>query len=127
MEINIFLSQRKHARDILNIFHIHNCKEVAIPINFNQKLQLEDGTCVIDPSYYKSLISGLNYLTYTQLDIIYSVSVLPRYMHSPIRQHLGVVKRVLQFIAIIVNFDTWYSKGANFSLRGIVTMIGLVV
>lgn len=95
VEDGIFLSQRKYAKNILYRFYMHNCKEAATPMNVNEKLQLEDGTGVVDPSYYGSLIGRLNYLTHTRPDIMYLVSVLSRYMHSPTRQHLGAAERVL--------------------------------
>ena len=68
-------------------------------MNTNEKLCLEDGTEFADPSYYRSLIGGLNYLTHTRPDIMYAVSVLSRYMHCPSVQHLGAAKRVLRYIA----------------------------
>lgn len=118
VEGGIFLSQKKYAKDLLIRFHMKNCTAVATPMNTNEKLQLEDGTSATNPSYYKSLIGGLNYLTHTRPDIMYSVSVLSRYMHSPTVQHLGAAKRVLRYIAVTAEFGIWYSKDANFSLCG---------
>jgi len=83
---------------------MHNCKVVATPMNTNEKLQLEDGIEAVNPSSYKSLISGLNYLTHTRPDIMLHVSVLSRFMHNPTKQHLVVAERVLRYIAGTVDF-----------------------
>ena len=113
----VFCSQRKYSRDLLVRFGMQNCK-VAPPMNANEKLQQEDVTEAADASYYRSLICGLNYLTHTHPDIMYSVSVLSRYMHSPTMQHLGAAKRVLGYVAGTVDFGLWYSKEAGCSLVG---------
>lgn len=114
----IFCSQKKYAKDLLLRFGMHNCKVATTPMNTNEKLQLEDGTEPTHPSYYRSLIGGLNYLTHTRPDIMYSVSVLSRYMHSPTMQHLGAAKRVLRYIAGTSEFGLWYSSTASYNLVG---------
>lgn len=65
---------------------MHNCKVVATPMNTNEKLQLEDGTEAVDPSSYRSLSGGLNYWTHTHPDIMFSVSVVSRFMPNPTKQ-----------------------------------------
>ena len=47
---------------------------------------------------------------------MFFVSMLSRYMHEPTKQHLGFAKRVLRYVAGTVDFGTWYSKDADFSL-----------
>lgn len=83
VENGIFISQMKYAKDLLFKFGMHNCKVAVTPMNANEKFQLEDGTDLADPSHYISLIGGLNYLTHTRPDIMFSVNMLSRYMHCP--------------------------------------------
>nr|GEW05430.1 retrovirus-related Pol polyprotein from transposon TNT 1-94 [Tanacetum cinerariifolium] len=83
------------------------------PMNTNEKLQVEDGTEAVNPSLYRSIIGGLNYLTHTRPYIMYSVNVLSRFMHKPTRLHLGATKRVLRYVAGTVDFGLWYSKSTN--------------
>ena len=68
----------KYAKDLMFKFGMHSCKAAAIPMNANEKFQLKDGTDLADPSHYRSLIGGLNYLTYTHPDIMFSVSMFSR-------------------------------------------------
>ena len=84
----------------------------------NEKLQVEDGTEAVNPSLYRSIIGGLNYLTHTRPDIMYSVNVLSRFMHKPTRLHLGAAKRVLRYVAGTVDFGLWYSKSTNGTMYG---------
>ena len=73
VENGIFITQMKYAKDVLFKFGMHNCKVAATPMNANEKFLLEDGTDLADPSHYRSLIGGLNYLTHTHPDIMFSV------------------------------------------------------
>jgi len=84
VEDGIFFVPRKVCkRSSFQVWGILNCKAAAIPMNSNEKLQLEDGTGAVEPSIYRCLIVGLNYLTHTHPDIRFSVSVLSRFMHIP--------------------------------------------
>ena len=114
----IFLSQSKYAKDFLVKFNMHNCKAVGTPMITNEKLQVEDGTEAVNPSLYRSIIGGLNYLTHTRPDIMYSVNVLSRFMHKPTRLHLGAAKRVLRYVAGTIDFGLWYSKSTNGTMYG---------
>ena len=68
-----------------------NCKVLAIPLNINEKLRLEDGK-MVNTKLFRSLIGGLVYLTHTQLDIIFSISVVFRFIHNPTKHHFGATK-----------------------------------
>ncbi|OIT23111.1 putative mitochondrial protein, partial [Nicotiana attenuata] len=96
-EDGVFISQRKYAIDLLKRFNMLNCKTVPTPINVNEKLQLEDGTEKVDGSYFRSLVGGLIYLTHSRPDISFSVGVISRFMHKPLKHHLGAAKRILRY------------------------------
>ncbi|GJZ17387.1 hypothetical protein Tco_0553510 [Tanacetum coccineum] len=81
-------------------------------------MQQDDGTEFADPSYYRSLVGGLNYLTNTRPDIMFSVSGLSRYLHMPTMHHLGAATRVLRYVAETYDFGIWYSRAADFNLFG---------
>ncbi|XP_049397202.1 secreted RxLR effector protein 161-like [Solanum stenotomum] len=87
-------------------------------MNVNEKLQRADGTKKANPRLFRSLVGGLNYLTYTRPDIIFSVSVVSRFLQSLTKQHLGAAKRILRYVAGTTDFGIWYSKVSNFILVG---------
>lgn len=117
-EDGIFISQKKHAEDLLKRFNMMSCEAAITPMNINEKLQREDGTEKANPRLFRSLVGGLNYLTHTRPDISFSVGVVSRFLHSPTKQHFGAAKRILCYIAGTVDFGIWYSDVADFRLVG---------
>ena len=72
----IFISQKKYAIDILKKFQIKNSKPVSTPIKQKLKMMRGDKGKAIDPTYYKSLIGSLRYLTATRPDIVFGFRLL---------------------------------------------------
>ena len=117
-EAGVFIFQKKYAADLLKKFNMSNCKMVATPMNANQKLQQEDGAEGANQKQFRSLVGGLIYLTHTRPDISFSVGVVSRFMSNPSKQHYGVAKRILRYIAGTLNYGIWYTHVTNFRLVG---------
>lgn len=111
LDDGIFLSQKKYANDVLKKFKLESCKSVSTPLAVNEKLSKSDGDAKADVTQYRSLIGCLLYLTATRPDLMFSASLLSRFMHSPSVTHLGVGKRVLRYIRGTTDFGIWYNKG----------------
>ncbi|GJU86270.1 ribonuclease H-like domain-containing protein [Tanacetum coccineum] len=71
----LFLSQKKYARQLLERAHMVNCNPSRTPIDTDSKLG-PDGVPVQDPTLYRSLAGGLQYLTFTRPDLSYAVQQL---------------------------------------------------
>ncbi|GKE11759.1 ribonuclease H-like domain-containing protein, partial [Tanacetum coccineum] len=69
--IGLFLSQRKSALQLLERAHMVNCNPSWTPIDTESKLGL-DGVPIQDPTMYRSLAGGLQYLTFTRPDLSYA-------------------------------------------------------
>lgn len=95
----IFVCQKKYVADLLKRFNMLYCEVAVTPMNVNEKLQCEDGTEAANPRFFKTLVGGLNYLTHTRPDIAFPVSLVLRFLHNPTKQHLGVAKRILRYVA----------------------------
>ncbi|KAG8501874.1 hypothetical protein CXB51_004547 [Gossypium anomalum] len=67
---------------------------------------------------YRSLVGCLLYLTATRPDIMYSVSVLSRFMHCCNKQHLQAVKRVLRYIKGTLSYGLKFSRNEDLKLIG---------
>nr|GEW70745.1 ribonuclease H-like domain-containing protein [Tanacetum cinerariifolium] len=67
----LFLSQKKYALQFLECAHIVNCNLSRTPVHTDSKLGL-DGVPVQDPTLYRSLAGGLQYPTFTRLDLSYA-------------------------------------------------------
>ncbi|GKF82957.1 ribonuclease H-like domain-containing protein, partial [Tanacetum coccineum] len=76
----LFLSQKKYARQLLERAHMVNCNPPRTPIDTDSKLGPDD-VPVQDPTLYRSLAGGLQYLTFTRPDLSYAVQQVCLYMH----------------------------------------------
>ena len=64
----------------------------------NVKLVLGQGESLRDPWRYRRLVGKLNYLTITQPDISFPVSVVSQFLQSPCDSHWDAVIRILRYI-----------------------------
>ena len=72
----------------------------------------------MDESQYRNLIGCLMYLTATRPDIMFSVSLLSRFMHCACEVHFQAAKRIVRYIKGITNYGIKYSYCQNFKLHG---------
>ncbi|GKB23490.1 ribonuclease H-like domain-containing protein [Tanacetum coccineum] len=68
-----------------------------------------DGVPVQDPTLYRSLARGLQYLMFTRPDLSYAVQQICLYMHDPREPHLAALKRILQYVQGN-NLLSWFAK-----------------
>ena len=74
-EEDIFISQERYRRKIVEKFNMINSKLVTTPIETRTKLsKYKEGD--FNPSYFKSLVTSLRYLTCTQPYILFSVGLV---------------------------------------------------
>ena len=64
----------------------------------NEKLHQDDGAAKIDSKYFKSLVGFLIYLTNSRPNILFSVSIISRFIENPSRLHLAAAKRILRYL-----------------------------
>ena len=53
---------------------------------------------MVNRTQYQRLVGKLIYLSQTQLNIAYAVSVVSRFMHSSQDEHLDVIYRILRYL-----------------------------
>jgi hypothetical protein len=94
----IKLSQAKYARDLLERFHMIDCKFSLTP--FLSGVKLEDGgeTPLVDNTLYRQLVGSLLYLTHSRPDLSYAVGVVSRFMQEPHELHWKAAKRILRYV-----------------------------
>jgi hypothetical protein len=70
---------------------------------------LKDGTTSsVDAIEYRSLIGSLRYLCNSRPDLAYLVGYLSRFMEAHRQEHLGIVKRVLRYVAGTLHWGLHY-------------------
>ena len=114
----IFISQEGYAKEVLKRFNMANCKPISTPVECGVKLSRLDGGEKVDPTYFKSLVGSLRYLTCTRPDILFGVGLVSRFMEEPTTTHLKTAKRILCYIKGTLDFGLSYSSSNNFRLVG---------
>lgn len=91
IERGIFVSQRKYILDLLEETWLMYCKPADTPIEPNLNLVAQ-----VNTEQYQRLKGNLIYLAHTRPDISLAVSLVSQFMHSPSREHLEAVVRILR-------------------------------
>lgn len=88
----LYLSQRKYIRDLLTKVNMIECKGIDTPMSIGLKLQKVDqgelGYFLEDPSPYRSIVGGMQYLILTRPEIAFVVNKVSQYVSTPTLQHL---------------------------------------
>ncbi|KAK2968675.1 hypothetical protein RJ640_001578 [Escallonia rubra] len=114
----IFISQKKYVQEILDRFQMKNCNSVSTPTEFGLKLSKDQGGKQVNSTLYKQIVGSLMYLTTTRPDIMYSVSLISRYMENPTELHLLAAKRIFRYLKGTIDFGLLYKKGEKSYLIG---------
>ncbi|XP_049406123.1 uncharacterized protein LOC125869718 [Solanum stenotomum] len=97
---------------------MEECKSTT-PMNQKEKFFREDGAEKVDEGLYRSLIGCLMYLTTTRPNILYTVSLLLRYMPCASEIYFQAAKPVIRYVkaeveyiaaASVVNQSPWIRK-----------------
>jgi len=117
-ENEVFVCQRKYAKEILKKFQMEECKFVSTPMNQKEKLSKKDGTDKVYEGYYRRLIGCLMYLIATRPDILFVVSLLSRFMHCASEVHLRVAKRILNYVKGTIDYGVKFERSHEFRFYG---------
>jgi hypothetical protein len=94
--LSIKLSQSKYARDLLERFHMTNCKYSSTP--FLSRVKLEDGkdTPLVENTLYRHLVGSLLYLTHSRPYLSYEVGIVSMFMQELHELHWKATKHILR-------------------------------
>lgn len=93
-----FLAQQQYANDVLERAGMTDCSPVSTPVDTKSKLSSSAGNLLTDPTFYRSIVGALQYLTLTRPDLAYAVQQASLHMHEPRDAHWTFVKRVLRYV-----------------------------
>ncbi|XP_074306425.1 secreted RxLR effector protein 161-like [Silene latifolia] len=71
-----------------------------------------------DPTTYTSIVGCLLYLTASRPDLMFTASLLSRFMQNPSQHHYTAAKRVLRYIRGSTHLGLWYKPTQNSELVG---------
>jgi hypothetical protein len=114
----IKLSQAKYARDLLERFHMTDCKSAPTP--FLSGVKLEDGgeTPLVDNTLYRQLVGILLYLTHSRPDLSYEVGTVSRFMQESHELHWKAAKCILRYVQGTITFGIHYATDSTLDLIG---------
>ena len=76
---------------------MQDCKPCSTPMAAGISLT-DEGESFSNPSLYRTLIGSLPYLTYTCLDIAFTVNKLSQFLSNPKSQHWLACKRLFRYL-----------------------------
>ena len=100
-----------------------NSNPVSTLVECGVKLSKHDDEEKVNPTFFKSLVGSLRYLTCTRPNILFGVVLVNRYMEAPTMTHLNTAKRILRYLKGTLDYGLLYSPSKDFKLA-IVIVIG---
>ncbi|KAM1806086.1 hypothetical protein ACFX11_029271 [Malus domestica] len=107
----LFLHQSKYALDLLKKTDMVGVKPCSTHVA-SAKLD-HSGTLLSDPTFYRSIVGALQYLTWTRPDLAFAVNQVCQYMHSPRTIHLQAVKRIIRYLKGTLDSGLCFTKGCQ--------------
>eukprot|EP00253_Pinus_taeda_P032099 PITA_32099 len=117
-ENNIFLSQSKYAKNLVDRFRMQDCKPATTPMEPGLKLSAQSSSPPVDETLFRQLVGSLIYLTATRPDISFSVSYISRFMSAPKADHWIAAKRVLRYVRGTSDYGLLYTRSSDPILSG---------
>jgi len=97
---------------------MENCCPADNPVEYGTKITKEGERDFVNPTYYKSIMGCLRYLTCTKPDIIFGVSLINKYIEKPRSSHLKTTKRIFCFVKGTSSYGLFYSSSHNIEIIG---------
>ncbi|XP_028053044.1 uncharacterized protein LOC114257484 [Camellia sinensis] len=95
---------------LLGIKVARSCKRYHCP---NES---ESGELLSDPTHYQRLVGHLIYLTNTQPDLTFAMSMVSQFMHSPRTAHLDAVHHILRYLKSCPSLGLFFNGGIQTGL-----------
>ena len=104
----LFVSQGKYAREILEKFHKKGWKPIDTPLPGNWRKDDATSAEVVDATVYPQLVGSLMYLVNTIPDIFYAANQLSQAMVKPTKLFWKAGKHVLRYLRGTYGYGLWY-------------------
>lgn len=112
----LHLSQSRYATDLFSKFNMVSCKPDPTPLSSSIRLSLLDGKALDDPTLYRSMVGGLQYLTLSRPDIAFAVNQVCQFMHHPRTSHVQAVKRIYRYVKGTIEHGLSFHSSTDYIL-----------
>ncbi|XP_019177709.1 PREDICTED: uncharacterized protein LOC109172914 [Ipomoea nil] len=113
---SLVLSPWRYMTDLLSHSGMVDCKPLATPAAVTQPVTPSDQPFE-NPTQYRLIVGALQYLTITRPDLSYASNHLCQFMHSPSVDHWGLVKCVLRYIKVTLNYGLRLSPSSSVAIH----------
>jgi hypothetical protein len=98
--VNLILTQHKYVHDLLLRTNMENSKGITTSMLPTEKLLLRDSTPLssANATNYRSMVGVLQYLSFIQLDISFSINRVCQFLSAPTTSHWTAVKHILCYL-----------------------------
>jgi len=94
------------------------CISVLIPMVPGSKLSKDVDGVRIDKTYYRQMVGSLMYLSATRPDMMYSISLINRFVETPTELHQQAVRKIFRYFKGTIDYGLFYKKGKSQELVG---------
>ena len=112
------MNQRAFAKHLLEDQQMIDSNRSNSPLEQKIKLSAIENSERICTIVYRSILGKLCYLTHTRPDLMFSVSLLNRFMENPSVEHLKTAKRIIRYVKGTLNYGLKYKRSKVFELIG---------
>jgi hypothetical protein len=77
------------------------------------RLSRHNTAAEVNPTHYRCLIGSLHYLVHTRPDLAFVVGFVSRFMERPTVEHQGAVKRILRYVAGMLDYGLHFTKAPS--------------
>lgn len=89
---------------------------IKTPMVTTAKHTAKDPIDAENPSLYRSIVRGLQYVTVTRPEIAFAVNKVCQFMHAPKESHWQAVKRILRYLRGTDHYGLTLSPSSNLRL-----------
>jgi hypothetical protein len=105
-----------YGRDLLERFHMTDCKSALTPFLLGVKLEDGGETPLVDNTLYKKLVGSLLYLTHSRPDLSYVVGIVSMFMQESHELHWKYAKHILRYVQGTITFGIHYVTDSTLDL-----------
>ncbi|CAL1372394.1 unnamed protein product [Linum trigynum] len=112
--------QRKYILELLQRSGMSHAKPIATPCTADQLIQSASdlSPAFHDLGLYRSIVGGLQYLSFTRPDISFVVNHVSQFMHRPTDAHWLAVKRILRYLQGSITQGLLFQRSLKPQLHG---------
>ncbi|CAL1404706.1 unnamed protein product [Linum trigynum] len=116
----ILLRQRKFIQDLLERAHMSEANAISTPCTNEivQQSAMSSSPLFTDPAMYRSIVGGLQYLSFTRPDVAFAANHVSQFQHSPTDNHWAAVKRILRYLTGTIDRGLVITKSSSLHVHG---------